>query len=241
MFLFLKLKYILHGKDNEMYVPQNVFDIFNDVNKNLTFLNISGLNEKSFELNSLNNDSMIFIPENIIKNFFSWNKTNCREENKHVENKLDLYISLLTYIYYHNFPAKGNRENFHTHMTNFLVKSIANEEEEEKMKKNINLLYNSVIYDFLEIPNEIEKFIYKFTDIKINSFHFFKQYNVNNDNNNNRNLSSDNDNYTNFVFHHIITMFRFYNQYILPYFFTNPTHYRYHPLHNVCKKIKMNK
>lgn len=225
LFLFLKLKHLLHfEKKKDIYIPQHITDKY--INEYLTFLDISGVSiigsDTLLYLDNFSSMNMIFIPPSIIENFFSWNQTNCQEENKYVSNKLDLYFSLLTYIYISSFlPTSGKQNDFHNRIMHFVKENISTD--------NINLLYNARIYNFLEIPNEIDKFKYGYKDTRINSNQYYKHYSESTNIGGNIEI--------NIAFHHLITLFRFYNQYILTYFFVNPIHYEFHPLLLVKKSV----
>ena len=178
-------------------------------NNNNTFLSVMGLSSSSF-----------FIPPNLIINYFTKHtlKTINRErENTHVTNKLDLYFSLLTLIYFHSLS---------TSVKNQIEATILENIEREKNEKIIHWLYESNIYDFSRIKNEIKDFKYNFQDIKVAGSDFFQSYN---DNviGNEKNTADD---YTR-ACHHLITIFRFYEQYVQSYFFTDKNSlYRRHPL-----------
>ena len=181
IFLLLKLKYLMFYKqfnENVIHIPENIMNIFSNYSEKLTFLDISGYNESICQIDNFIKN-MIFIPENLIVRFFKSKKTNCIDEDLHIKNKLDLYFSILTYIYYHSFPKLNKNINFN--LTNFM-KNVLEMEENEKI---VTLLYKSIIYNFINIPNDMEYFHYNY--VNIDGLNFYNFYNINN------NSSSSND------------------------------------------------
>lgn len=239
LFLFLKIKYLItkyqseKNKYDHLKIPIHLLYIFND-NKNrkkLTFEYISG------GVNNDNNDfkkymeNLIIIPKDIIVNYFLREDTRCYRENTYVKNKLDLYFSILTYIYFYtHFPENSYTEEFHNEMMAFIKIIIKHYDNKEEI---VDSIYNSTLYDFRNIPNDIKDFMYEFSDIQIHSIQFYNCYN-------NNYIVDINlvQLYSNFVAHHIITIFRFYKEYILSYFIINKLFkYMNHPLQGTKKFI----
>ena len=241
LFLLIKMKYLTcydlkniinndddYRDDNEIYIPQNLLTIFNN-NNDLTFNHISGgylRYNDNFNEYFLN---LLVIPKNIIHNYFSYNETGCCAEKDYVKDKLDLYFSILTYIYFHTHFSSRDDDKIKRFLKNFI---------ENEMNKNfIDSLYNSTVYNFEMIPDDIKNFIYEFSDVQVHSLRFYNHYNHTRDDDDN---VSD---FTNFIAHHIVTIFRFYKQYIISYFMTDLSDtYKIHPLekcslaNNVIKK-----
>ena len=244
IFLFIKLcnlqYYSQRRNKNSLLVPDNLMKIFNEPTEELTFLQITGCLEIANKHGRRNNvpSNLIFIPKDFITQFFTLNETMCCGEKEFVKNKVDLYFSILTYIYIHTFSLQYLRENFHDDIISYMKKFLTPEEEEEDIlnkRKNIILsLYNSVIYNFSQIPNDLESFHYKFSDIKLNIYEHYNHYNSNE-------YKNPNPLYLYCILHHLITIFRFYNDYVLSYFtlIHNAT-YKIHPLENVREILSKN-
>ena len=227
IFLILKLNYLqLCEKEKSIKVPQNLIKIFENDPKKLTFLHISGCNEiNNCKIDDFQNN-MIFIPQKIISNYFNSMETYCIDEKKFIKNKLDLYLSLLTYIYFHNFSNLN--KNFNIEICNYIKNNTDNYNSDNDI---ITYLYNSNIYNFSKIPNDILNFEYNFKDNHIDLLNYYNQYV---DENNLMNIEE-----FHFIFHHLITIFKFYNQYILSYFITSKSLYKFHPLieNNICQNF----
>ena len=136
IFILLKLLYL--NNKCSYYIPTK---IANTLLKNLKTLDLLGYNE-TFD--------MFIIPQNSIDNFFRIRNTLANDENKYIQDKLDLYISLLTYIYYYLLPR-----NSHNYIVNLIQSNLVDDEDIN------NALLSSTVYDFKNIYNNVEKFFYE--------------------------------------------------------------------------------
>ena len=230
LFLYLKLTYMKHyyKRGNDSFIGDHLLNL-NPTQ--LTFLDIMGYTNFSVKHSKL--PMLIYIPPKFIKNYFTHKKQRTIEitrENTNVTNKLDLYFSLLTYFYYNLF------------LDNYKIQDTINKEtlefinlksNEKKHRITISWLYESTIYNFSNIENMIKDFKYDAKDIRVNGHEFFKYLNE-------KSCDKLNDNFKNYDFmcHHLITIFRFYEEYILSYFFTHYFLYHDHPLELVTTYVK---
>ena len=222
LFIYIKVMHQRFEKlqiDDQHYIHQHLLNLFNmskDKDSTITFKHISGAYGKLPK-------EMIFIPKNFIVNFFRVTPTGCCDENDFIKDKIDLYISVLTYIYT-SFKVSVD-EMFHENVISCI---------KESDEQTIDSLYDSIIYDFSNIPNIVEEFIYKFSDLKTNAVKFYHHYSQTSSANK-KNVSY----FYNFMTHHLVTIFRFYKQYIISYYITDFNNlYKEHPLENVCHSIK---
>lgn len=243
IFLLLKLIYLCKINENNnnkhIYVPKTVIKTFTKNLKDISFLHIMGCSD----VNGINGNSidiftnqMIIIPEDLIYNYFQRNNTHCNMENI-ISQKLDLYLSILTYIYHNTYSSILNKD-FH----NQIISYIRDEINTFNCNDNIiNLLYQSEIYNFQELVINIKDFEYKFSKININIFEYFRKYDIDiNDISipNYDNIDINKLNYYEFIVHHLIMIHSFYNKCILfPLIFN--TNYKTHPI--LEKKCKIEK
>ena len=217
IFLLIKLQYLKFANNNinDSQIPKKVIDIFNNEPQNLKLIQILlGYSNNEKEEDLLFEENRIIIPADIITNYFRLHSTKCNDEHKYITNKIDLYISILTYIYYKNYLSKLNTD-FHKRITIAIFWEI-------DKNNNLSSLCNSTIYDFTDIPNTIQMFIYNYNEIN-NSIgkHHHKMINNNNNNNNNNDL---------IIQHHLKIIHKFYNEYILSYLIHSYKSYKQHPL-----------
>lgn len=238
IFLYIKLCHLqfYSQKDNRnhFHIPLNLINLFSHKPKNLTIWDISGGNEISDKWDDqyLPPLNIIYIPEYIISNFFIQNQTICGKENSFILNKMDLYFSILTYIYAFSLTSKMEiQDNICLYLKEFLQTL---EKEKETIKHQIIYsLYNSTIYDFSEIPDTVESFPYEYHSSKIDIFDHLDKYGHCNEN------ETDNLNYVDCAFHHLITISKFYNEYLLSCCLLNKYSpiYQNHPLEIIARTV----
>ena len=219
IFLLLKLQFLKTRNNNHnrnhYHIPSNIKHIFDKNPSKLTFAQIAGFDINS-DINNLS-EKMIYIPKQIITSFFLENYTKCVGEKKYIKNKLDLYISLLTYIY-HNINYTKLNKIFHARVASYIVGEITNRE-------NVNIdfpeIYSSIIYNFTKIPNIMDKYIYIYHNINIDIINNKYSYNTI------KNSTKIDDN---FIKHHLTILHKFYNEYILLFLIYFTKYYTTHPL-----------
>ena len=235
LFLYLKLNYMKHyynnianNNNNNNNIEKHLLSRIGNESEKLTFFNIIGLTK--FSLTHSLPPQVVYIPPNLIKNYFSQKSLRTIKmdrENANVTNKLDLYFSLLTYIYYHQYSKNHIiQKEIYEKMLKYI--------QFKPNEKIISSLYESTIYDFSNITDIMADFKYDVEDIKVNGYEFFKCYSKTSDDDNPKYDFKSYD----FICHHLITIFRFYEQYILSHFFTDYIPYNDHPLKLVSTCIK---
>ena len=203
IFLLIKLQYLnFANNENDSQIPKNVIDIFNNEPQNLNLLQII-LGYSNNEEDLLFEENRIIIPAEIITNYFRLHSTKCIDEHKYITNKMDLYISVLTYIYYKNYSSKLNTD-FH----NRIILAIYREIDKNN---NLSSLCNSTIYDFTDIPDTIQMFIYDYNEI-------------------NSSIDKNINNNDLIIQHHLKIIHKFYNEYILSHLIHSFKSYKQHPL-----------
>ena len=226
IYILIKLYYLKYTTNNNVYIPKTLIKRFNETPHCLKFLDIIGCSKNhnfDDDIKSFMRQNMILIPENIIVNYFNYNNSKCVKENEYIENKIDLYISILTYIYYWTYK-------FNNHFHEKIVLYITDEICTNNNSDIITSLINSKIYNLIDIPNDkIEYFHYAYTDHSHeNPLQLFNHYNNNNKNNN---INDNTITIPSLVMHHLKTVYNFYNTYILTYFINDEKClYNDHPL-----------
>ena len=148
--IFILLKMLYLGNEyskNDIYIPSELMK-----SKDLTFLNLMGYNE-NFAKNYKNLGNLIITSQKVIDEFFHLRDSNVIDENQFIPHKFDLYISLLTCIYYYLLPKDSHNDIF----TRILFE-INKNNNNEKMN---DLIVSSTIYNFKNIPINMYNQFYK--------------------------------------------------------------------------------
>ena len=149
IFILLKILYLGNkcskNENNCIYIP---IEILKTSLKDLTFLSLMGYIENFAKISNNNNEgNMIITSREAVASFFACRNANAVDERKiiPIKDKFDLYISLLTYIYYYNSYKRINKEH-HTDIVNRILFKL------NKSSDNvIAMLLSSKIYNFKNI------------------------------------------------------------------------------------------
>ena len=142
IFILLKILYLGNkcskNENNCIYIP---IEILKTSLKDLTFLSLMGYNENFAKFS--NNNNMIITSREAVASFFACRNTNAVDEHQFIplKDKFDLYISLLTYIYYKRINKKH-----HTDIVNRILFKLNKSSDDV-----IAMLLSSKIYNFKNI------------------------------------------------------------------------------------------
>ena len=156
IFLILKIQYLEHIKNTNnsyIYIPDILLRIFKNNSSNITLFNLVGCYNDGNINDLLMENNKIFISENYLHKYFKCTSTKCTEENK-IENVLDLYISIITYIYYIKYIQKLNNK-FSTEIETYIKTKIYKTSD----SKVLLSVYSSTIYDLTIIPNTVKEYL----------------------------------------------------------------------------------
>ena len=100
--LFKLLKLLFYNNNNKNYIPLDLLEMFDKTPLYINCKNIFGYLTENENLKSITSSKLIFIPIKVIENFFENCCAKLQDEKKFVksENKINLYLSILTHIYF---------------------------------------------------------------------------------------------------------------------------------------------
>ena len=217
IYLYLKIKYIENIKKygTETYIPDKAAAAA--YKKYNTLVDVVGYETSIYKNIATLDPETIYIPPQKISQYFQERATNCIDERKYIKNKVDVYISTITYVHYASLlqALDGNTEETRN-ATAAITEAVKNKVDQACPSIVRELYRKSTVYDFTSIPNSLSKYHIR------HQFHPHHQEKSENLTINHTELSSE---------IHLKTVHTFYNDYILGnLILINPHKYQCHPL-----------
>ena len=154
IYLYLKIKYIENKKKYgpETYIPADkiVYKKYN------TLIDAVGYETSIYKNIATLDPETIYISPQKISQYFQERDTNCIDEKKYIKDKVDVYISTITYVHYASLlQALGEDTEETRNATAAITKAVRNKIDEADSSTVRELYKKSTVYDFSSIPYSV--------------------------------------------------------------------------------------